>query len=212
MTDNADAVAGEVDVSRRKFLVAATAATGGVGLVLAATPFVRSWQPSERARALGAPYELDVSKLEPGQMTTITWRKQPIYVVRRTPDMVAKLPSVDSVLKDPASAESAQPDYAKNVARAVNPEFLVLIATCTHLGCLPKQHFVPGDAALGADWPGGFFCPCHGSKFDMAGRVFKGAPASLNLAIPPYSFSDERTLIVGVDASSATAAANQGAA
>jgi ubiquinol-cytochrome c reductase iron-sulfur subunit len=212
MTEYADAAPGEVDVSRRKFLVAATAATGGVGFVLAATPFVKSWQPSERARAMGAPYELDVSKLEPGQMTTITWRKLPIYVVRRTPEMVAKLPSVDPVLKDPASAESDQPEYAKNAGRALNPEFLVVIATCTHLGCLPKQHFTPGDAALGADWPGGFFCPCHGSKFDMAGRVFKGAPASVNLVIPPYSFSDDKTLVVGVDANSAPATADQGAA
>ena len=211
MTDHADAAPAEVDVSRRKFLIAATAATGGVGVVLAATPFVKSWQPSERARALGAPYELDVSKLEPGQMTTISWRKLPIYVVRRTPEMVAKLPSVDSILKDPTSENSAQPEYTRNASRAVNPEYLVVIATCTHLGCLPKQHFVPGDAALGADWPGGFFCPCHGSKFDMAGRVFNGSPASLNLAIPPYSFKDEKTLLVGVD-SDAAGAADQGAA
>jgi ubiquinol-cytochrome c reductase iron-sulfur subunit len=209
MTDQADALPGEVDVSRRKFLVAATAATGGVGVVLAAVPFVASWKPSERARALGAPYELDVSKLEPGQMTTISWRKLPIYVVRRTPDMVAGLPKIDPILKDPGSAESAQPDYAKNPARALNAEFLVVIATCTHLGCLPKQHFTPGDASLGADWPGGFFCPCHGSKFDMAGRVFNGSPASLNLAIPPYSFRDEQTLVVGVDA---TQTADTGAA
>ncbi len=206
MTDHADALPVEIDVSRRKFLVAATAATGGVGVVLAAVPFVASWKPSERARALGAPYELDVSKLEPGQMVTVTWRKKPIYVVRRTPEMIAALPKVDAVLKDPASAESEQPEYAKNRVRALNPEFLVVIATCTHLGCLPKQHFTPGDPTLGADWPGGFFCPCHGSKFDMAGRVFNGSPASVNLAIPPYSFRDERTLVVGVDAGVQTAA------
>lgn len=211
MTDHADALPGEVDTSRRKFLVAATAATGGAGVVMAAIPFVASWKPSERARALGAPYELDVSKLEPGQMTTITWRKMPIYVVRRTPEMVAGLAKVDAILKDPTSSESTQPDYAKNPARALNPEFLVVIATCTHLGCLPKQHFTPGDAALGADWPGGFFCPCHGSKFDMAGRVFSGSPASLNLAIPPYSFRDPQTLVVGVDPD-ATQTAATGAA
>lgn len=208
MSDHADEAPGEVDVGRRKFLVAATAITGGVGVVLAATPFVASWKPSERARAMGAPYELDVSKLEAGQMTTVTWRKLPIYVVRRTPEMVANLGKNDSVLKDPASAESAQPEYAKNEARALKPEILVVIATCTHLGCLPKQHFEPGDAAMGADWPGGFFCPCHGSKFDMSGRVMAGSPASLNLAIPPYSFPDDNTVLIGVDA--ATAA--QGAA
>lgn len=200
MTDHADALPGEVDLSRRKFLVAATAATGGVGVVLAAVPFVSSWKPSERARALGAPYELDVTKLEPGQMVTFTWRKRPIYVVRRTPEMLAALPKVDRLLKDPASAESEQPEYTKNPVRALNPEFLVVVATCTHLGCLPKQHFTPGDPTLGADWPGGFFCPCHGSKFDMAGRVFSGSPASVNLVIPPYSFRDERTLVVGIDA------------
>ena len=208
MSDHADEAPGEVDVSRRKFLVAATAITGGVGAVLAATPFVASWKPSERARAMGAPYELDVSKLEVGQMTTVTWRKKPIYVVRRTPEMVANLGKNDGVLKDPASAESDQPEYAKNEARALKPEILVLIATCTHLGCLPKQHFEPGDAALGADWPGGFFCPCHGSKFDMAGRVMAGSPASLNLAIPPYSFPDDNTVLIGVD----TATASKGAA
>lgn len=200
MTDHADALPGEVDLSRRKFLVAATAATGGVGVVLAAVPFVSSWKPSERARALGAPYELDVTKLEPGQMVTFTWRKRPIYVVRRTPEMLAALPKVDRLLKDPASAKSEQPEYTKNAVRALNPEFLVVVATCTHLGCLPKQHFTPGDPTLGADWPGGFFCPCHGSKFDMAGRVFSGSPASVNLVIPPYSFRDERTLVVGIDA------------
>ncbi len=208
MSDHADEAPGEVDVSRRKFLVAATAITGGVGVVLAATPFVASWKPSERARAMGAPYELDVSKLEPGQMTTVTWRKKPIYVVRRTPEMVANLGKNDAVLKDPASAESEQPDYAKNVSRALKPEILVMIATCTHLGCLPKQHFEPGDAVMGADWPGGFFCPCHGSKFDMAGRVMNGSPASVNLVIPPYSFPDDNTVLIGVD----TATAGQGAA
>jgi ubiquinol-cytochrome c reductase iron-sulfur subunit len=203
MSDHADEAPGEVDVSRRKFLVAATAITGGVGVVLAATPFVASWKPSERARAMGAPYELDVSKLEAGQMTTVTWRKMPIYVVRRTPEMVANLGNHDAVLKDPASAESSQPEYAKNVPRALKPEILVIIATCTHLGCLPKQHFEPGDAAMGADWPGGFFCPCHGSKFDLSGRVMAGSPASLNLAIPPYSFPDDNTVLIGVDAGTA---------
>lgn len=190
----------EVDVSRRKFLTAATAATGAVGAVFAATPFVLSWKPSERARALGLPTEIDISKLEVGQMVTSMWRKQPIYVVRRTPEMVAALPKADSQLKDPKSESSEQPAYARNEQRSIKPEFLVLYATCTHLGCLPKQHFVPGEAALGADWPGGFFCPCHGSKFDLAGRVFAGSPASVNLRVPPHSYVDDLTLLIGVDA------------
>jgi len=190
----------EVDVNRRKFLTAATTATGAVGVAFAAVPFIASWKPSERARALGEPTEIDVSKLEEGQMVIASWRRQPIYIVRRSQSAVAALPQVDSQLKDPASSESTQPDYARNEQRSIKPEILVVIATCTHLGCLPKQHFVPGDAALGADWPGGFFCPCHGSKFDLAGRVFAGSPASLNLAIPPHRFVDDQTLVVGVDA------------
>ena len=197
-----------VDVGRRKFLVGATSATGTVGAVIALVPFVQSWLPSESARAAGAPARLDLTKIEPGQMATVTWRKQQIYVVRRTEAILASLPKHDAKLKDPESAESDQPDYAKNAQRAVRSDLLVLIGTCTHLGCLPKQRFTPGQAELGADWPGGFFCPCHGSRFDLAGRVFKGSPASLNLKVPPYSFEGD-TLIVGVDP---VAAANNGAA
>lgn len=188
----------EVDQARRRFLTAATVATGAVGTVFAITPFIKSWNPSERARALGAPTEVDVSRIEPGQMVIVSWRKQAIYVVHRKPEMVAALPQNDSRLKDPTSSESDQPAYAKNEMRSVKPDYLVLIGICTHLGCLPKQHFERGDAALGADWPGGFFCPCHGSKFDMAGRVFAGSPASLNLRIPPHEFRGD-TLVVGAD-------------
>jgi ubiquinol-cytochrome c reductase iron-sulfur subunit len=198
------ASAGEIDVSRRKFLTAATVAAGGVGGALALVPFVQSWSPSESARAAGAPARLDVSKLEPGQMAIVTWRKQQIYVVRRTPEALATLESVNAALKDPDSAESEQPAYAKNAARASRPEILVLIGTCTHLGCLPKERFTPALAELGADWPGGFFCPCHGSKFDMAGRVFEGSPASVNLKVPPYSFEGDNLLVVGVDPSAET--------
>ena len=189
----------DVDLSRRKFLIAATTATGAVGAVFAAVPFVASWKPSERARAMGAPTEIDLSKLEPGQMVVSSWRRQPIYVVRRTPEMVAALARNDSQLKDPQSKDSDQPEYAKNEARSVKPEFLVIYAACTHLGCLPKQHFNPGDPVVGADWPGGFFCPCHGSKFDLAGRVFEGSPASVNLRVPPYEYRGD-TLVIGVDA------------
>jgi ubiquinol-cytochrome c reductase iron-sulfur subunit len=196
----ADDTVPEVDESRRKFLIAATAGTGAVGAVLTAVPFLASWKPSESARAAGLPTEVDLSRLEPGQMTTVFWRKKQIYVVRRTPEMLATLGNHDAELKDAASESSEQPQYAKNSARALRPDVFVTIGTCTHLGCLPKTRFTPGDATLSADWPGGFFCPCHGSKFDLAGRVFAGSPASVNLVIPPYSFEGENKLIVGVDA------------
>ena len=195
----------ERDLSRRKSLTAATVGTGAVGAGFVAVPFISSWAPSERARALGLPTELDVSKLEPGQMTETTWRKQRIYVVRRTPEMVQALAKVDGELKDPKSEESTQPEYAKNELRARNPDFLVLIGNCTHLGCLPKARFQAGLPELGADWPGGFFCPCHGSRFDLAGRVFEGSPASVNLAVPPYDFVNETTLVIGLDSAKGAA-------
>jgi ubiquinol-cytochrome c reductase iron-sulfur subunit len=188
-----------VDQSRRKFLTVATSATAAVGVVFAATPFVASWKPSERARAMGAPIEFDLSKLESGQMVTLVWRKQPIYIVRRTDEVVKALAANDSQLKDPASDASDQPAYAQNEMRSRRADVLVVIGTCTHLGCLPKQHFEPGDAEISADWPGGFFCPCHGSKFDLAGRVMNGSPASTNLAIPPYSFKNDNMLVIGQD-------------
>jgi len=196
---------GEVDASRRKFLTAATAATGAVGAAFTLVPFIASWKPSERARALGAPLEIDISKLEPGQMITQSWRKQPVYVVRRTPEAVAKLAAVEPSLKDPKSEASVQPDYARNETRSLKPEVLVLYAACTHLGCLPKQYFTVADPAMGADWPGGFFCPCHGSRFDLAGRVFNGSPASLNLGVPPHKFESDSMLVIGIDAAEGAA-------
>jgi ubiquinol-cytochrome c reductase iron-sulfur subunit len=199
MADNA-AVADEgADLSRRKFLTNATIATGVVGAAFVAVPFVESWTPSERARALGAPTELDVSKIDAGQMTIVTWRRQPIYVVRRTPEMVQHIQGHDGELKDPNSDDSKQPEYAKNAMRSRKAEYLVLIGTCTHLGCLPKQRFEAASAEMGPSWPGGFFCPCHGSRFDLAGRVLKGSPASLNLVVPPYEYPNEKTLRVGAD-------------
>ena len=196
----------EVDNSRRKFLTTATTAMGALGAAFVLVPFVSSWKPSERARALGAPTELDLTKIEPGQMTIVTWRKQQIYVVHRTPQMLQQLANHDARLKDPQSQSSDQPDYAKNPIRAAKPEYLVLIGICTHLGCLPKQRFEPGQPELGADWPGGFFCPCHGSRFDLAGRVFEGSPASVNLRIPPYTIEGDMKLIVGQDAKNKGAA------
>jgi ubiquinol-cytochrome c reductase iron-sulfur subunit len=205
----ADDTVPEVDESRRKFLIAATAGTGAVGAVLTAVPFLASWAPSESARAAGLPTEVDLAKIEAGQMATVFWRKQPIYVVKRTSDMVASLKSHDGELKDPKSDFSEQPAYAKNEDRALKPDVLVLIGTCTHLGCLPKTRFTRDDATVMPNWPGGFFCPCHGSKFDLAGRVFAGSPASVNLKVPPYSFKDDNTLVIGTDAPTA---AEKGAA
>jgi ubiquinol-cytochrome c reductase iron-sulfur subunit len=197
MADHAVVAEEDVDLSRRKFLTRATIATGGVGAVFAAVPFIESWMPSERARAQGAPTTVDLSKVEPGQMVTPVWRKQPIFVVRRTPDMISRVAGHDGELKDPKSDSSEQPKYCENPLRSRTPEFLVLIGICTHLGCIPKQRFSAGE--LYASWPGGFFCPCHGSRFDLAGRVFDGSPASLNLRIPPYSYPNPSTLIVGED-------------
>jgi ubiquinol-cytochrome c reductase iron-sulfur subunit len=203
MADHAVVAEGDVDLSRRKFLTRATIATGAVGAAFAAVPFIESWSPSESARAQGAPTTVDLSKVEPGQMVTPVWRKQPIYVVRRTPDMLARVAGHDGELKDPTSEYSDQPEYAKNPLRSRTPEFLVLIGICTHLGCLPKQRFSAGE--LYPSWPGGFFCPCHGSRFDLAGRVFDGSPASVNLRIPPYSYPKPSTLVVGEDEKGAAA-------
>lgn len=197
----------EVDESRRKFLIAATVGTGAVGAILTAVPFVASWKPSESARAAGLPTEVDLTKIEPGQMAVFVWRKQQIYVVKRTEAMLASLGNHDAELKDPASESSEQPEFAKNDSRALKPQVFVAVGTCTHLGCLPKSRFTPGDATLAANWPGGFFCPCHGSKFDLAGRVFEGSPASVNLRIPPYSFPSDDKLVIGVEPQSAQGAA-----
>ncbi len=189
----------EIDRGRRQLLTVATSLTGAVGVAFAAAPFLASWKPSARAKALGAPVEIDISKLEPGAMLKIEWRGKPVWVVRRTPEMIGKLDAIDSLLADPASDQSKQPDYAKNVARAVNPEYFVVLGVCTHLGCAPMSRFDLGDADLGADWPGGFYCPCHGSKFDLSGRVFRGVPAPTNLEVPPYTFADSGHIVIGVD-------------
>ena len=197
MADHAVVADDEVDLSRRKFLTTATIATGAVGVAFAAVPFIESWNPSERVRAEGEPVLLDLTKIEPGQMATPIWRKTPIYVVRRTRDMLARIAGHDSELKDPKSEDSDQPGYAKNTQRSRTGEFLVLLGVCTHLGCLPKQRFAAGE--LYPSWPGGFHCPCHGSRFDLAGRVFNGSPASTNLRVPRYSYPNPGTLLIGED-------------
>jgi ubiquinol-cytochrome c reductase iron-sulfur subunit len=199
MSDHSAPSAAEVDQDRRGFLIFATVATGAVGAAFAAVPFIASWSPSERARAAGAPVEVDVSKIEPGQMVQAVYRKKVMYIVHRTPEMLASLAGHDGDLKDPESRKSEQPGYAQNASRAVKEQYLVMEGTCTHLGCLPKTRFEKAIPELGADWPGGFFCPCHGSRFDLAGRVYNGSPAGQNLRVPVYSFANDSTLVIGVD-------------
>ena len=189
--------------SRRHFLTAATAVTAGAGAAATAVPFVSSFKPSARAQALGAPVERDISRLEPGAMVRVEWRGKAIFIVRRTDAMLEKLSALDDLLADPASDEEQQPEYATNEFRSIRPEYLVVEGVCTHLGCAPVARFELGPADLGADWPGGFFCPCHGSKFDLAGRVFKSVPAPTNLVVPPHRFVNETTILVGVDTGSA---------
>jgi ubiquinol-cytochrome c reductase iron-sulfur subunit len=205
MSDHSAPTAAEVDQDRRGFLTFATTATGAIGVAFAAVPFIASWSPSERARAAGAPVEFDVSKLEPGQMAQVVYRKKVMYIVHRTPEMLGSLAGHDGRLKDPQSKVSEQPDYTRNARRSVRDDYLVLEGTCTHLGCLPKQRFEKAIPELGADWPGGFFCPCHGSRFDLAGRVFEGSPAGQNLRIPVHSFRDDKTLVIGIDSGTGVA-------
>lgn len=191
----------KVDESRRHFLLVATTATGLAGVGLTAVPFLASWKPSARAQALGAPVEQAIDKIEPGAMVKVEWRGQAIYILRRTQEMLATLkdPALPGQLRDPESNESQQPEYAKNPERALKPEYLVLVGVCTHLGCAPMNRFQPQDAELGADWLGGFYCPCHGSKFDLSGRVFKDVPAPLNLPVPPYRYLTDERLLIGAD-------------
>lgn len=194
-----------VNSGRRKFLTAATTAVGVAGVVGIAVPFVGSWNPSAKAKAAGAPVKADISKLEPGQMVVVEWRGKPVYVVHRTPAQLEELPKLDSRLKDPKSEISEQPAYITGEDRSLRPEILVLEGVCTHLGCAPAFRPEVGVAAnVGDDsWVGGFFCPCHGSRFDLAGRVFQGVPAPTNLIVPPYSFEGDNVLVIGVDAEAA---------
>jgi ubiquinol-cytochrome c reductase iron-sulfur subunit len=189
----------EADLSRRHFLSVATSVVGGVGAVFAAIPFVASFQPSARAQAMGGPVQIDISKLDDGAMVRVVWRGRPVWVLRRSPEMLERLASQTLALRDPDSLESEQPEYARNAHRSLKPEILVVVGTCTHLGCAPIERFDVGAADLGADWNGGFFCPCHGSKFDLAGRVSAGVPAPTNLAIPPHRFVGDNVVLIGDD-------------
>ena len=189
-----------VNHSRRRFLTGATCVVGGAGVVGAAVPFVASWTPSAKAKAAGAPVKVNISKLEPGGRLVVEWRGKPIYVVRRTAEVLDNLGKVEDQLRDPSSQVSKQPGYVDPKNRAYKDEFLVLIGLCTHLGCAPMYRPEVGAQDLGGDkWLGGFFCPCHGSKFDLAGRVFQGVPAPSNLEVPPHSFETDDILVIGVD-------------
>jgi ubiquinol-cytochrome c reductase iron-sulfur subunit len=188
------------DPGRRHFLVVATTTVGLVGVAATAVPFLSSWRPSAQAKALGQPVEVDISKLDVGGLMKIEWRGQAIYIVNRTPEMLAKLASNKSNLRDPNSEnEDQQPAYIKGDTRSIKPEILVLVGVCTHLGCAPMDRFQPADAELGPTWPGGFYCPCHGSRFDLSGRVFKDVPAPDNLRVPPYRFMTDTLLMIGSD-------------
>ncbi|SHI06228.1 ubiquinol-cytochrome c reductase iron-sulfur subunit [Ferrimonas marina] len=187
-----------VDTGRRRFLTLTTAVVGGVGAVATAVPFIKSWNPSAKAKAAGAPVEVNIGKIEPGQMLRVEWRGKPVWVVRRTKAVLDEMAKLDSQLRDPNSDEPQQPDYAKNPGRSIKEEYFIAVGLCTHLGCSPTylpdafEQQVQGVSS-------GFFCPCHGSKFDMAGRVFAGVPAPLNLMVPPHSYVDDSTVLIGVD-------------
>lgn len=195
---------GAVNTTRRRFLTAATSVVGAAGAVGVAVPFVGSWNPSAKAKAAGAPVKVDVSKVEPGRMITVEWRGKPVFIVRRTQEQLDALASLNPELKDPDSAiAGSQPTYIDTIARSIRPEILVIVGLCTHLGCAPKDRFEPKvDPATGGpsnDWLGGFFCPCHGSRFDLSGRVFNGVPAPSNLVVPPYNYETDSVIVVGVD-------------
>jgi ubiquinol-cytochrome c reductase iron-sulfur subunit len=188
----------KVDKTRRN-LVVATSVIGGAASVGAAVPFIASMLPSERAKAAGAPVEVDISAIAPGELKVFEWRGKPVWVIRRTQEMLASLKTAAANLTDPASKASKQPDYAENEHRSLKPEVMVVEGVCTHLGCSPQMKAADAKADMGGDWAGGFYCPCHGSKFDLAGRVYRGAPAPTNLSVPPYTFLSEGTLLIGDD-------------
>lgn len=189
----------EIDLRKRRFLTNATSVVGAVGVGFVAWPFLSSWSPSARARAAGAPVDIDISKIEVGQLVRVLWRKKPIFIFRRDVTALASLKTLDSELTDPTNQENQQPAYAKNRYRSIKPEIAVIEGVCTHLGCSPTYRPEVGAADLGGDaWKGGFYCPCHGSKFDLAGRVYAGAPAPTNLKIPKYHFVSDSLIRVGV--------------
>ena len=184
---------------RRRFLTVATTGVGVVGAGFVVTPFVGSWNPSAKAKAAGAPVKVNISKVEAGSMIVAEWRGKPVYIVRRTAEMLAGLSKMNEMVSDPDSSKSDQPVYCKNSHRSIKEDILILVGLCTHLGCAPKNRFEVAPEDLGKEWVGGFFCPCHGSKFDLAGRVFKNVPAPLNLTVPPHRFESDDVVVVGED-------------
>ncbi len=190
---------GKMDCGRRRLIVA-TAAVGGAGAVVALVPFVSSLLPSERAKAAGAPVEADIGKLEAGQMMTVEWRGKPVWIINRTPEMLGTLPKLDDQMADPKSQVEMQPPYAQNETRSIKKELMVVVGICTHLGCSPSSKFKAGaEEGMPADWLGGFLCPCHGSTFDFAGRVFKSKPAPTNLEVPPHVYLSDTRIVIGED-------------
>ena len=205
-TDNVASSGGSapaVDEKRRRLLTAGVGVVGAAGAVSMAIPFVSSMSPSARAKAAGAPVEVGIDKLEPGQRVVVEWRGKPVWVVRRTEEMLASLETVKDELSDVESDSSDQPEYAKNTNRSIEPEVLVVVGICTHLGCSPTVRPDVAPADLGADWQGGFFCPCHGSKFDISGRVYKGVPAPTNLEVPPHQYLSDTRILIGSDGGNA---------
>lgn len=197
---------GEVVVnhSRRRFLTAVTSVVGAAGAVGVAIPFIGSWNPSAKAKAAGAPVRINLAAIEPGQMITEEWRGKPVFIVRRTDEALAGLKKVVDDVSDPNSEVDQQPSYAQNETRSIRPEFMIMLGVCTHLGCAPQFRPDVGAKDMGGDaWQGGFFCPCHGSKFDLAGRVYKSVPAPINLEVPPHTYETDTTIVVGIDGGSA---------
>lgn len=193
----------DVDRSKRRLLIAATTAAGGVAAAGAGTPFVLSLMPSERAKAAGAPVAVDVSAIEPGMMISVEWQGKPVWIVRRTKEMLDTLAKHDDKLVDPKSSVPQQPEYCNNVYRSIKPEYFVVLGVCTHLGCSPTYRPEVAPVDLGADWPGGWFCPCHGSRFDLAARVYKGVPAPTNMIVPPHKYLSDGRILIGDDSKEA---------
>lgn len=192
-----------INKSKRRFLIAASGAVGGIAVAAVAVPFITSMLPSERAKAAGAPVEADISKIEAGAMLTVEWRGKPVWIINRNKEMLDLLSKHDDRLSDPKlDVTTQQPDYCKNADRSIKPNLMVIVGICTHLGCSPNPKLQAG-ADMGPEWPGGFFCPCHGSKFDLAGRVFKGSPAPINLVVPPHKYINDAMLLIGEDAKGA---------
>ncbi|MGI9335266.1 MAG: ubiquinol-cytochrome c reductase iron-sulfur subunit [Gammaproteobacteria bacterium] len=195
------------DTSRRRFLTGSVSVVGGVATLGMAFPFLSAWQPSERARSIGAPIEMDIDKMEPGARIIAKWRGKPVWVVRRSQESLDALSELDEAVRDPNSEKPQQPEYARNEHRAINKDYLVLVGLCTHLGCSPLYYKATDNHPLGDDWKGGFFCPCHGSTFDLAGRVFKSVPADRNLEVPPHRYASDTLIVVGEDTGDTEAAA-----